>query len=198
MEGVAAAYQPLLHMTLIRQFIGGDAAIQRTLLAEQRDELFGPIVGAIIGAEAEDGDNGLARRAVALLDLARIGDEGAVLDALEDPVRFPALLAALARRPDPAALAPAAIVAHTAASTPSQIAEACFFMAAAATITEDDDTRSLLLVRARELDPAQSASWIAQLTELSKRHPSLLGMLAELTAQSDPPAALPRPTHDLD
>ncbi|HWY90874.1 MAG TPA: tetratricopeptide repeat protein [Solirubrobacteraceae bacterium] len=197
-EGPAAAYQRLIHMSLIRQFTDGDAAIQRMLLAEYRDELFHPIVQGIMEAEAEDGDNELAIRAVALLDLARMGDEGAVLDALEDPVRFPTLLAALARRPDPAALDAAATVAYTAARTPAQTAEAGFFMAAASAICEDDEARSLLLAHARELDPTQSASWIAQLTELGERHPSLLGMLAELTAPSDPPAALPRRPHDLD
>ncbi len=194
-EGVEAAYRPLLLALLARAFMAGDTQTQRTLLAERRAELLDEVVAATIdAAAAENPQDPRPHRAQALLVLTALSEDTAALDALEEPACFPTLLATLAARPAPDALAPTALVAYTAATTPTQAAEACFFTAVAAAIADEGERASELLAQARTLDEAQSAAWIARLANLGKQHPAVLSLIAELAAPLDPAAASPAET----
>ncbi len=191
-EGVEAAYRPLLLTLLARGFMAGDTQPQRALLAERRADLLDEVVVATIDAAAtENQQDPRPLRARALLELAALGEDAAVLDALEEPACFPTLLATLAARPTPDALAPAALVAGTAATTPAHAAEACFFLAVATAIADEGEQASELLAQARRLDETQSPAWIARLADLGKQHPAVLSLIGALAAPLDPAAASP-------
>lgn len=191
-EGVEATYRPLLLTILAHQFIAGDTQTQRALLAERRAELLDKVMAAVIAtAAAENPEDPRPHRAQALLALTALNEDANALDALEEPTRFPALLATLAAHPVPDALAPAAAIAYTAASTPAQAAEAYFFMAVAAAIADEGKRASRLLAQARTLDETQSPAWIARLADLGKQHQAVLPLIAELAAPLDPAAASP-------
>ena len=163
------------------------------LLAERHDELLSDFVRQTITPAASE-QSMPAQRALALLTIAAAGEDELVFDALEDPTRFPALLVTLAERPNPVMLAPAAVVAYTVAQTPSQAAEANFFMAvSAAVLGAEDGVTSKLLGDAQTLDPERSSAWIAQLAELAAQHQSLLPLIAQLSASPNSQDGAPAP-----
>jgi predicted RNase H-like HicB family nuclease len=192
--GAEAAYRPLLLSVLASEFAAAGPAGQRTLLATRRDDLLDETVTETLDDLAGQEDTGAAaaRRARALLDLARTGDAGLVLDALAEPARFPGLLQTLAARDDPAALAPAAVVAYTAAATDASAAAAIFYLAAGTAIAGDQDQARDLITQARDLDPDQATGWVNQLAGIGQHHPAVLLFIAALTAPPGP-AANPSP-----
>ena len=91
-DGVEAAYRPLLLIILAHEFADADPGRQRALLADRRDELLTDTVADALNelARQEDQQGAAARRATALLDLARTGDAELVFEALTEPDQFPA------------------------------------------------------------------------------------------------------------
>jgi hypothetical protein len=101
-------------------------------------------------------------------------------------------LQTLAARDDPAALAPAAVVAYTAAATDASAAAAIFYLAAGTAIAGDQDQARDLITQARDLDPDQATGWVNQLAGIGQHHPAVLLFIAALTAPPGP-AANPSP-----
>jgi hypothetical protein len=194
-EGVEAAYCPLLLAILARDFTDADPEAQRALLAARRDDLLSAPVRDIITSLAEEDDATAVHRAVALLDLAALGEHEPVLDALMDPARFPALLQELASRPDPAALGPAIEAALTTAMTLEQTATALFYSAVSAARANDPDRAAQTLAQARRVDPGQATAWIGVLAEIGQHHPEVLPLITALTRPpadpEEPPPAAP-------
>ena len=184
-EGVDAAYRPLLLTILAHEFIDADPEAQRSVLASRRDDLLSAPVRDTIESLAEEDDAAEVHRARALLDLAALDEHEAVLDALTDPSRFPAVLRGLASRPDPAALGPAVEVALSVATTPEQAAAALFYGAVSAARANDPGRAAQTLVQARRLDPLQERAWIGVLAEIGQQHPEVLPLI---TALARPPA----------
>jgi len=184
--GAEAAYRPLLLNILARELAAADPAGQRALLATRRDDLLSDTVtGTLDDLAGQDDDAdaaAAAERARALLDLARSGEADPVLDALAEPALFPALLRSLAARDDPAALAPAAAVAVTAATTDAGAATALFYLAAGTAIGGGQDRARDLITQARDLDPDQATGWVNQLAGIGQRRPAVLPLIGALTA----------------
>ena len=181
-EGVEAAYRPLLLTILGHQFIGADLAGKRALLAERRDDLTSDIVAAMLEAQESD-DTGRVAFDRALLQVAALGKDGPVLDAVEDPARFPDLLHELAKE-NSGGLAAAAMVAYLKATTHAETAVASFYLAIAAALNDDEDTAREVIAEARQLDRSQSDGWITQLAELGQHQPAVLRLIAVIVAPS--------------
>ncbi len=188
-DGADVAYRPLLLAILAREFAAADPAGQRVLLAECQDDLLTDIVAQILGKIAWQGGEFTvgARRAAALLDLARSGDADTLFDALADPEQFPGLMQAFAARHDPASLTAAATVALTAAAAPEEAAAALAYLAIGTAISGDQDQAAELLGQARQLDPAQVPAWINELAAVAQLHPAVLPLIPVLTAPAEPP-----------
>jgi hypothetical protein len=197
-DGADAAYRPLLLGILASQFAGVEPAQQRVLLAQRGDDLLTGVVSQVLGELAgQDGEPASrARRAAALLDLARSGDAEAVLDALADPSQFPGLLQALAARPDPAALTAAAVVAVTSAASAEEAATGLGYFAIGTAIGGDLARAEQVLRQARELAPAQVPAWINQLAATGQHHPAVLQLIPVLTAPAEPPPTPAGPDGD--
>ena len=193
-EGVEAAYRPLLLTILARDFTDADPEAQRALLATRRDDLLSAPVRDVMEYLAEEDDATAMHRAVALLDLAALDEHEAVLDALTDPSRFPAVLQELASRPDPAALGPAVEAALSVATTLEQTATALFYSAVSAVRANDSGRATETLAQARRLDPGQVTAWIGVLAEIGQHHPEALPLITALTRPlADPEEAPPAP-----
>jgi hypothetical protein len=192
-DGVEAAYRPLLLTILAHEFVGADLAGKRALLAERRDDLLSDTVAAVLEAQ-ESYDSGRVELAGALIELAGLGEDGPVLDAVDDPARFPDLLNSLAKA-NSGGLASAAVVAASVAATQTEVALAGFYLAVAAALNEDEDedTAREVMAQARQLDPGQSAGWISELAELGRHQPGVLSLIAVLAAPppTDPDTADP-------
>ena len=128
-EGTETAYRPLLLAILAQEFATSDPGQQRAMLATRRDDLLSDAVAAHLhDLAAQDDDLSVAAlQARALLDLARQDDAEMVFEAVARPEEFPGLLHALAVRPDPSSLIPAAIVASSLAVGQAQAAAALFY-----------------------------------------------------------------------
>jgi hypothetical protein len=189
-DGADAAYRPLLLTILARGFADAEPGHQRALLADRADDLLtGTVADALEElATQEDQQTVAAQRATALLGLARAGDADPVFDALAAPGQFPGLLHALATRPDPGSVGPAALVAYTAATSAAEAAAAVFYLAVADAAGGDHDLASDLIRQARAADPAQVPEWINELAGIGQHHPGVLQLIPELTAPADPPA----------
>ena len=184
--GVEGAYRPLLLRILAADFIHAEPATQRALLADRREDLLSDLVGSMIDQWSSEDDTGVTPRAAALLWLARLGEHEPALDALEHPNRFSGLLHRLAVRPDPAALQPTALIAYTAATTPTEGAIAAFYLAVSEQLHDTENEVALAtLAEARRLDPARTAAWINDLATIGRTHPAVLSLIPSLTA---PPA----------
>jgi hypothetical protein len=179
-EGAEAAYRPQLLTILARQFTRADLDTQRELLATRRDDLLSAKVRDTIGSLA-DGDAVEPLRARALLQLAALGEDELVLDALTGPARFPALLHDLARRPDLAALGPAVTAAWTAATVAEQAATALFYLAVTCACAGDTGNATAALTQARRLGPGQATAWIDRLAGIGQQHPAVLPLISALS-----------------
>ncbi|TFV72520.1 tetratricopeptide repeat protein [Blastococcus sp. CT_GayMR19] len=195
MEGAQAAYRPLLLRLLAHEFTGADAVRKRQLLAERRDDLFDGIVTTALNELAvsdDDATSNSAMAAEALLDLARLGQHQTALTALESEQGFAALLADLARVPNPSALAPTAILALLNARTEADVATARLYLAIAAATTGDPITTEEHIALALEADRTRLPDWITEVAALGAQHPQVLRLVplltAALTAPSEPRA----------
>ncbi|WBB91405.1 tetratricopeptide repeat protein [Verrucosispora sp. WMMC514] len=189
-EGVDAAYRPLLLTVLAHEFADADPAAQAALLADRRDDLLTDTVRTTVAGLAQHDQTGAATRASALLTLAETGDAEPALHALARPDRFPDLLNRLAHQPDSTALAPAAVLASTTASTASDAATAGFYLAVATATAGDLDQALTILTHARRLDPDQTVAWITRLADIGQHHPAVLPLIPPLTEPpADPPGA---------
>ena len=188
-EGVAAAYRPLLLSILARDFADADPAGQRAMLAERRDDLLTDTVAAALDRLA--GNQGhqavAAQRAAALLHLARTGDAEPVFEAMTEPGQLPLLLHTLAVRTDTASLAPAALVAYTAATSTGEAAAAVFYLAVAMAVRGDLEQAGDLIGQAHTADPAQVPDWINELAGVGQHHPGVLPLIPVLTASVEQP-----------
>jgi len=196
-QGIEEAYAPLVRMTLAAEFMGSDTAAQRELLAERRDELLDSSLIAIVADGSLKADTPAAQRAGGLLMLAREGDDAEVLDALEDPSRFPALLAEHARRGS-ATLGLIAAIAAIAARSPSEQADGSFYVAISSSLAGNSEHALNALAQGRALDPDRAQGWISQLAELARQHPSLLELIGALTMPTEDtlrPAEAPHEGH---
>jgi tetratricopeptide (TPR) repeat protein len=129
----------------------------------------------------------LAQRASALIALASSGDDvSAVFEALADPAKFPGLLHAIATRPGPAGLLPAAFVAYTAADTEASAATALFYYAVALSIAGDQEQAAAAIKQARALAPAQVSAWINEAAQVGGRQGAALALIPLLTAPAEP------------
>ncbi|CAL9442791.1 hypothetical protein SUDANB105_02267 [Streptomyces sp. enrichment culture] len=184
-HGVEAAYRPLLHVILLHEFANADLATQRILLTERRDDLLGDTVRQALSELFEANDSQTPsieyRQAANLLYLASLNAHGPALDALADWHRFPALLVALARDPDPSALGATAYLARLSATNADQAAMADFHQAVAAAIDDDPESASALLASAHALTPASAPAWINDLAEIARRHQAVLPLIPTLT-----------------
>ena len=187
-DGVEAAYRPLLLGILAREFAAADAAEQRALLANRREDLLTNTVADTLTelADSEDDQAAAGLRAAALLTIERDSPAGAgpVLEALTEPGRFPGLLHALATD-SPALVGPAALVAYTTAATNPQAATALFYYAIGTAIAGDPKQAAETITEARALDPDQGPVWINLLAGIGQQHGSVLALIPGLTA---PPA----------
>jgi hypothetical protein len=185
-EGVEAAYRPLLLTILAHQFTKADVNTQRELLATRRDDLLSATVRDTI-ASSDNGDAAEPLRAMALLQLAALGEDELVLDALTDPARFPSLLHDLARRPDLAALGPTVTAARTAATVAEQAATAFFYLAVTYACAGDRGNATAVLAEARHLVPGQATPWIDRLADIGQHHPAVLPLISTLNRPLDDP-----------
>jgi tetratricopeptide (TPR) repeat protein len=189
-DSIDAAYRPLLLTILAREFASADPGRQRALLADRRDDLLTDIVADALRdlAQREDVQGIAARRAVALLDLARSGDAEPVFEALIQPAQFRGLLHALAMRPDASSVAPAAIVAYTVAATTAEAAAALFYLAVGVATDGDQGQVGDLIMQAHAADPAQVPAWINALAEIGQHHHGVLQLIPALTGHAEQPA----------
>ena len=178
--GVEAAYRPLLLTLLAHQFSASDLGEQRSMLVSQHDDLLSSTVRDTINSLARE-NNMSARRAKELLDLAALEAHEAVISALMQPDRLPSVLHGLACRPDPAALAPAAMAALTIPSTPEQTATITFYLAVAAANAGESVRADELLSQVRRLGLGQEAAWIDWLADIGRQHPPVLALIPALT-----------------
>ncbi len=150
--GVDAAYRPELARERLDDWMRADLKSKREMLAERRDELLNPAAAAVLAAWLEaDPENPRLIFHDALLDLARIDRAALAFDALSEPDRAPARLAA--RTGDFAALAPLTL---TLTQLPEPIRAAVWFHRAIALALESRPQYSLSAVQeARRLDPEQ-------------------------------------------
>jgi hypothetical protein len=197
-DGADAAYRPLLLTILAREFAAAGPAGQRALLADRADDLLTDTVTDALNESVgqEDQQAVAAQRATALLDLARTGDAEPVFEALAEPGRFPRLLHQLAIRTNAASVEPAALVAYTAATTPTEAATAVFYLAVAAAAGGDHDQARDLIKQVRAADPAQVPTWINELAQIGQHHQGVLQLIPELTSPADPPAPPGPPPED--
>jgi tetratricopeptide (TPR) repeat protein len=190
-NGVEAAYRPLLRTLLARQFTEADLDGQRSLLASRRDELLSATVRDAVDSLAQAGDQ-TAVRASVLLDLAAQGEDASAMDALADTTLFPALLHELACRPDSSALHAVVRVALTVPGTAEQVATVLFYFAVAASIAGNAEEAIEVLAKARQLGSGQEAAWITWLADIGRHHPPVLPLIPGLTSP------LADPDHDED
>lgn len=181
-EGAEAAYRPLLMSIVANQFTRSDLAGQRAMLAASSEDLLSATVRDILASRADsDEDDVPTHRALALLDLASLGEHEAVLDVVADPQRFRSLLDGLARRPGTAALAPAAQFALTLPSTAEHTADLVFYLAVAAEIAGDTERAQQLLSGALRLAPDRPGTWVDWLAEIAQHHAEVLLLVPRLT-----------------
>ncbi|MEU5193387.1 hypothetical protein AB0G86_04895, partial [Streptomyces scabiei] len=195
-DGVESAYRPLLLTILAQEFAFADPPSRRRLLSERREDLLDDIVLDVLSrlvADSTPQNSPKFTQARALLHLAQLGEHAPALDALEDPSRFPELLQELARRPDPAPLHPAAVLALTAATSPQLAATAMFNLAVATVLSGDTDQADQLLNSAYGLLPEAAPAWINELADIAHHHRAALSLIPTLTRQ--PPADSPE-EHD--
>jgi tetratricopeptide (TPR) repeat protein len=181
-HGVQAAYRPLLLRGLAAQFLQGAPDEQRTLLAERRVDLLDDLVREHLSASAEDDRTGAGERALALLDLADDPALSEAFAALDDPSRFPDLLAAIAHQPDLRRLRPLAGIALSVATTGAEAATAALYFAVAA---DDPKDAADAIRQARTWHPDGVNGWIALLADLGRTHPAVLPLIPELLKEPD-------------
>ncbi|MEV0171301.1 tetratricopeptide repeat protein [Streptomyces sp. NPDC050803] len=183
-EGVEAAYRPILSSVLAYEFATASYADRRTLLAQRRADLLDDYVFGTLSSEAADAeDRRLFSQAYCLLRLAQQGAEAAAFDALDDPSLFPALLHDAARQPDPVALHAAALVALTAATDDSSMAEAEFHLAIAIAAADDGEQAAEALAAACDRTPDAIPTWIDALVDITPHHPAARTLVPRLTAR---------------
>ncbi|WP_328995989.1 tetratricopeptide repeat protein [Kribbella sp. NBC_01245] len=190
-QGTTAAYRPLLLRILATEFANGSPTVQRELLHQRRDDLLDDIVTEVLAQLATDDDSWQTRRALALLDLAANPDQAVlehVLDALDDPSRFPDLLHSTARgaaqQSDPESLAAVAQCAMSAATSPIEAATAAFYLAVVAAFTDDHDAATGWVNEARAVDPDPTSrdTWITTLAQLGQLEPRINTLIPQLLA----------------
>jgi tetratricopeptide (TPR) repeat protein len=179
-EGVAAAYRPLLLSLLAGEFMSADLDDQRILLANRRDDLLSDTVREVIESVARKSDEVTAHRAAALLDLVTAREHEAVLDALAEPVQLPPLLHDLACGPEPAVLAAAATAGLTFPLTAEQAGTVLFYLAVAAVRAGNLDGANEMAGEARRLTPGQEGRWIDLLADIGQHHASVLPLIKVL------------------
>ncbi|MGV1029200.1 MAG: hypothetical protein ACOYBU_11880, partial [Dermatophilaceae bacterium] len=185
-DGLDTAYRPILLTTLAHRFAAADLDTKRALLDGRRTELVSDQVAEAL-AMLDPGDDPLKAIAAPLVDLARMGVEAPVLDALETPERFAALLHAAAAAPDPQALAATAHCAVIAASTTNQAALGLFYRGVAHAVDDPSPTDAVELVRqARALDESQTPTLLALLVQVAAVHPATQALLPALTEPLPP------------
>jgi Protein kinase domain len=179
----AAANGPLQPIILAQEFAAAAPSYQRALLTDHADVLLTKTVADALDELArQDGQPTIgAQRAAALLDLARVGQAGAVFDALAEPSQFPRLLHTLATHHSADSVGPAALVACTAATSDAEAATAVFYLAVAVAASGDQDEARDLISEARAADPAQVPAWINGLAEIGQHHPGALLLIRALT-----------------
>ncbi|WP_329034449.1 tetratricopeptide repeat protein [Streptomyces sp. NBC_01725] len=186
-SSVEDVYRPLLLRVLAHRFADADPQVQRDMLDDQRTDLLDDLVlselSRAVTDSASDGASEFAR-AEALLALARSGEQETAFEALEDPSLFPDLLRSLARRADPALLAPAATLALDAATSPEGAATAVFHLAVASAIRGENDQARELLEAACQLLPDKALTWINELADIGRLHSAVLTLIPVLTQQS--------------
>jgi hypothetical protein len=171
-DGVDAAYRPVLMAVLAAEFAGAGPEAQRALLAHRRADLLSSEVTDALERLVQEGtgDNELARRAAALLAVAKVTDPGPVLDALAAPELFPGLLQSMISGASPAVLAMTALVAMTAVSDDDAAnATAVFYLAVGMALNDEPEQAVDLVQTARMLDPAQVPRWIKTLGAIRPR-----------------------------
>ena len=185
-EGTETAYRPLLLAILAQEFATSDPGQQRAMLATRRDDLLSDAVAAHLhDLAAQDDDLSVAAlQARALLDLARQDDAEMVFEAVARPEEFPGLLHALAVRPDPSSLIPAAIVASSLAVGQAQAAAALFYCATGTAFSGDHDRAADMIAQALTLDAAQAGAWINELASIGQQHHEVLALIPVLTRPS--------------
>ncbi|MEV5310351.1 tetratricopeptide repeat protein [Streptomyces sp. NPDC052610] len=184
-HGAEAAYRPLLHGILLREFARAAPATQRDLLAERRNDLLGETVqetlSELLDASDPDAPPTEYDQAAALLHLASLEAHEPALDALADWSRFPALLGALARDFDPSALAATAYLARLTADNAAQAATAEFYLAVSAVIEDNAEAASELIASAHAYTPDAAPTWINDLAEIARHHQAVLPLIPTLT-----------------
>jgi len=182
--GVEAAYQPLMLAILAAQFANADSRTQRLMLESRRGEVLTETEYSVLAEMAERGD-AQAQQAVALLNLAALGEHESTLDALQSPSSLPLLLHRYALRPDPAALGPAAAIAFANATTPGEAATCLVYVAIAAAVAGEADHAIELLREAQGLDADSSFDWIRLLAEVGQQHREVLPLITALAQRPD-------------
>lgn len=190
-DGAVAAYRPLLLTILAQEFAAADPGQQRALLTDHADDLLTDMAASALGDLAgQDGQQAVAaRRAAALLDLARTGHAEPIFDALAEPGQFPSLLHTLALQSPSDGVGPAALVAYTAATSAAEAATALFYLAVAVAADGDQDQARDLIRQARAADPAQVPGWINELAEIGQHHHGVLPLIPAFTAPAGPDAS---------
>ena len=189
-HGVDAAYKPFFKMLLAVRFVAAPPATQRVLLGEHRTSLLDDQVRQhLVVMRAEDSNSRPhIDRALALLDLAHSNDPTLLdaLDALDEPTRFPALLADTL--PDrSSSVAPLATLALSVANTRAEAATAAVYLAIAAAVAGDTADAADTIRMARKWDADSTQTWIVLLAGLGATHPAVLSLI---------PVLLEPPDHD--
>lgn len=187
-----AAYSTDSLTHLAGSLVSAGADELRDLFAKEREQVLQPELAELVTtlAMAEQGIG--SERVLSLVRLAGSGLEGAALDAIDDPSRFPALLQGAATAPGATAtqaLAELAELANrtaTGLSDPSLAAIAQFYLAVDLALHDDLDAARGRLRRARELDPGQRDAWMQCLILIAHvHHGPALALLQTLIEQVD-------------
>ncbi|MDQ3384008.1 MAG: hypothetical protein M3519_09545, partial [Actinomycetota bacterium] len=205
--GVEQAYRPLLLSVLADEFARADLAGQQLLLEQRRDDLLDDAIAEVLNELAGDEDDEVTSLqgmfALALLDLARLGEHQPALDALATPTGLTPRLTQLAHEGSLRALGSTAELALLTALDPADEATARLYLALAATdesaASAGDGDGELVVARkhlaeAIRLDPEQIPAWISQLAGLAAQRPAALRLIPLLAAALGPPTTATAPT----
>ena len=187
--GAEGAYRTFLGGVLARRFIGATNEERREVLANRWDDLIAPeCVSEIEAIAYPDGPDGSvdpeAHTAVVLVLLADSSPDvaEATLEALDDVEEFDSLLQGLTGRGEAIPLGFVATLAWRSAQTRTQAATARFAMAVADGLQGDVDSARRYVLDARRWDDSVTATWINLLAGLIQEHPTMAGLVPELTA----------------
>jgi len=182
-EGVAAAYRPTELRILASRFAEADRDEQRSLLAEEGENLRDDIVDVYLAERADDDPQALV--AQCLIGLSRTGVHDRVLDALGASESMRTLLADLARGADSLDLALTATVAGIWAPDDTDTALAMFYLGIAHAMSGDRDQATEWMAQARAIAPDQVNAWINELASVGATNPNVLPLIAVLTAPTE-------------